>query len=150
MILDSLQAAGRYTVLHPGFKTALAALRDTDWRGVPLGRRDIDGDRLFALVARDAGRGHAGAPLESHRKYIDIQYVALGTDEMGWRALADCRRVKSEYDAGRDILFFADEPATWFSVNSGELAIFFPTDAHAPLAGSGNPLKVVMKVAVDW
>jgi len=150
MILDTLANAARYAVLHHGFEAALAELRAVDWRNISPGRREIDGDRLFALVARDAGRGHAGAPLEAHRKYIDIQYVVEGADEMGWRSTAECRGIKNEYDAARDIAFFSDEPVTWFQVNAGELTIFYPEDAHAPLAGNERPLKVVMKVAVDW
>jgi biofilm protein TabA len=32
----------------------------------------------------------------------------------------------------------------------GTFAIFFPEDAHAPMAGEGLIHKVVVKVAVDW
>ncbi len=47
-------------------------------------------------------------------------------------------------------MFFADRPETWFAVKPGSFAIFYPQDAHAPLAGTGETRKAVMKVAVDW
>jgi YhcH/YjgK/YiaL family protein len=154
MILESLaklsENAARYGALHPGLAAAAKHLAATDWRNIPLGRHQFDGERLFALVGRDAGRGQAGAPLEAHRRYIDVQLVVEGTDVIGWRPLAECRDPRAEYDAGRDIVFFSDRPTTWFDVPAGSAAIFCPADAHAPLAGGGTPLKVVVKVAVDW
>ena len=56
--------------------------------------------------------------------------------------------VAEPYDAGRDIAFFADEPAAWFPLERGQFAVFFPDDAHAPLAASGSLHKVVIKVEV--
>jgi beta-galactosidase beta subunit len=34
-------------------------------------------------------------------------------------------------------------------VPAGHFAIFFPEDAHAPLAGEGHLVKAVVKVAVE-
>jgi len=98
-------------------------------------------------VARESARPRDKAPLEAHRRYIDVQYVLSGADEMGWRALSDCKS-PGGYDAARDIEFFTDEPAAWATVSTGEFAIFFPHDAHAPLTGRGDIHKVVVKVAV--
>jgi biofilm protein TabA len=54
------------------------------------------------------------------------------------------------YTAEREVMLFADRPETWFVVKPGSFTIFYPQDAHAPLAGSGETRKAVMKVAVDW
>jgi YhcH/YjgK/YiaL family protein len=150
MILDHLDNVRRYAALHPGFGPALEYLAAADWSAIALGRHEIDGERLFVLVARDQGRTRHGARLEAHRRYIDMQYVIEGVDTMGWRSLATCTAVQTPYDAERDIGFFADQPTSWFDVPTGALAIFFPDDAHAPLAGAGRPHKAVVKVAVDW
>jgi len=37
------------------------------------------------------GRAREAAKLECHRRYIDIQLVLEGVDEMGWKALAIAR-----------------------------------------------------------
>jgi biofilm protein TabA len=150
MILSSLADADRYAGLHAGFARAVEFLRSGAAETLPLGKHVIDGERLFVLVGEDAGRGHAGAPLEAHRRYIDIQYVAKGVDTMGWRPVAECTWPRAEFDAAKDIVFYDDAPATWFAVPEGSLVVFYPSDAHAPLAGEGTPRKAVVKVAVDW
>jgi YhcH/YjgK/YiaL family protein len=150
MILATLENAERYAALHSGFAAALALLRTGECAAMPPGKHDLDGQRLFVLIAEDPGRGRAGAPLEAHRRYIDIQLVLDGVDTMGWRPLADCQKPRADFDATKDLVLFDDEPATWFDVPAGSLAIFFPDDAHAPLAGEGRPKKAVVKMAVDW
>jgi biofilm protein TabA len=150
MILSSLNDADRFFTLHPGFAAAIAFLRSGECETLALGKHAIDGERLFVLIAEDAGRGHSGAPLEAHRRYIDIQYVVRGADTMGWRPLGECQTPRSEFDVAKDILFFDDEPATWFDVSAGALTVFYPNDAHAPLAGDGRPRKAVVKVAFGW
>ncbi len=150
MILTALDNAQAYAALHPGFNAALAFLRTGDCATLPPGKHTIVGERLFVLIAADAGRGRAAAPLEAHRRYIDIQMVVDGIDTMGWRPIADCHKPRGQFDAAKDILFFDDEPTTWFDVAAGTLAVFFPNDAHAPLAGDGRPKKAVVKLAVEW
>lgn len=150
MILASLADFDRYAPLHGGFARVLEFLRGGECERLPLGKHAIDGERLFVLVGEDAGRGQAGAPLEAHRRYIDIQYVVRGVDAMGWRPLAECKQPRAEFDTAKDIVFFDDTPATWFDVPQGSLVVFYPSDAHAPLAGTGTPRKAVVKVAVEW
>ncbi len=149
MILDSLDQSDLYAPLHPLFAKAFAFLRDTDLAALPLGRQEIDGEAVFAIVARDPGRSRQDAPLEAHRKYIDIQVVLAGTDEMGWKSRSRCTSPGAAYDAEADIEFFRDPPDAWAAVGAGQFAIFFPADAHAPLVGEGEIHKVVVKVAVS-
>jgi YhcH/YjgK/YiaL family protein len=148
MILDLLENAERYAGAHPAFAAAFAFLRRADLATLPVGRIELDGDRLFALVQRPEGRGHAGARLEAHRKYADIQFVLAGHEEYGWRARADAPAVAEPYVDGKDLEFFAGAPAVWLPAPAGSFAVFFPEDLHAPLAGAGALHKVVIKVRV--
>jgi biofilm protein TabA len=149
MILDDLKLADRYIALHPGFAAGFAALRRPDLASLDVGRHVLDGDRLFMIVGRDAGRGQTGARLEAHRRYIDIQYVISGREEIGWRPTAECSRITEAYSDERDLMFFGDSSESWFKVLAGKFAIFFPEDAHAPLAGTGSIHKAVIKVAIS-
>ena len=90
MILATLTNADRYAALHPLFPHAFEFIRNTDLLALAPGRYPIIGDELFVIVESVPGRTRTDAKLEVHRRYIDIQLV-LGTDEMGWKALADCR-----------------------------------------------------------
>ena len=148
MLIDTLQHADRYLPLHPGFVGAFAFLRHVDLDQLPNGQREIDGDRIYAIVSRDQGRGREKALLETHRRYIDIQFIVSGEECIGWLPMSDCKRVSSPYDAGKDIEFFFDRPATWLSVSPGTFAVFYPEDAHAPLAAQGPIHKIVVKVAL--
>ena len=148
MILDHIGNADRYANLHPLFAAAFRYLRKTDHAARPDGRVDIDGDRIFALHSHPLGRGHDGARLEIHRKYIDIQFVVSGHEEIGWKALASCRKVTDPYDAQKDVGFFGDTSDTWSAVPPGHFVIYWPEDAHAPLGGEGSSAKVVVKIAV--
>jgi len=148
MILDVLENAERYVGAHPALATAFAFLRRPDLALLPDGRVELDGDRLFALVQCPAGRGRAGARLEAHRKYADIQFVVSGREEYGWRARAEAPVVTEPYDEARDIEFFGGAPTLWLPAPPGVFTVFFPDDLHAPLAGSGHLQKVVIKVRV--
>lgn len=149
MILDLLANAKRYLPLHPLFPQAFEFLTGTDLRALAPGRYPILGERLFAIVEAVAGRSREAAKLECHRKYIDIQLVLDGVDEMGWKPVCDCREPVAEYSAERDIRFFRDAPASWVATPPHAFCIFFPEDAHAPLVSAGNIRKVVLKIAVE-
>jgi biofilm protein TabA len=148
MILDDLHNAARYHALHPLFAQAFAFLQKPDLASLESGRHELAGDTLFALINRDPGKGRAGAKLESHRRYIDIQFLVEGREEIGWRPTSECRQVTEPYDDSRDIGFFGDQPLAWIELPVGKFMIFYPEDAHAPLASQGLNLKAVMKVAV--
>jgi YhcH/YjgK/YiaL family protein len=148
MILDTLAAAGRYLRLSPHLAAGFDFLGQNGLEKLSVGRHEIDGDRVFAIVGRDTGKGRAGARLEIHRRYLDIQVALAGDESIGWRPLADCHEVDGPFDEARDLGFYVDRPEVWLPLPPGQFMIFFPADAHAPLAGEGPVHKVVIKVAV--
>jgi len=150
MIIDTLGQASRYGALHPGLAKALEHLVRANVADLAMGEHELEGRRLYMIAAEDPGRTREGARLEAHRRYIDIQIVVSGTEVIGWRRLEECEGVGEAYDAEKDIGFFTDEPTAWLELSPGTFAIFFPDDAHAPLAGEGLGRKVVVKVAADW
>jgi len=147
MLLDSLENAARFEAHHPGFARAFAFLSSTNLSTLAPGRHEIDGDRIFVLIDHSEGRGNDGARLEAHRRYVDIQYTIEGQEEIGFAPIATCRKPAGPYDEVKDIIFFDDRPMTWLAVPPGQFAVFFPHDAHAPLAGTGRLKKAIVKVA---
>jgi YhcH/YjgK/YiaL family protein len=148
MIIDELQNSDRYLTVHPGFRQAFAFLRRPDLKDLAVGRHAIDGDRIYAIVARDPGGKKDQAQLETHERYIDVQLVVDGCDNMGWRPKSQCGGAVDVYDSDRDIQFFNDPPLVFLPVGVGMFAVFFPEDAHQPLIGEGTIGKVIVKVAV--
>ena len=149
MVLASLIESHRYHALHPLLARAFAFLRDTDLNAIEPGIYPVVGEQIFAIVEACAGRTRAEAKLECHRRYIDIQLVLEGVDEMGWKPLAECVEPATEYNAARDIRFFNDAPASWIATPPGAFCLFFPGDAHAPLVSNAPIHKVVVKIAVQ-
>lgn len=149
MIVDVLENADRYAVLNRGFAEAMAFLRRPDLKDLPVGKYAIDGEHVYAMVSKNPGRRREDALLEAHEKYIDIQLVLAGTDDMGWKPRRLCKEPSGEYDQTADVQFFLDAPEAWIATRSGAFAIFFPDDAHMPLIANGQLHKVVVKVAAD-
>lgn len=149
MILDTLANADRYAALHPLFARAFAFLRETDLQSLPTGMHEVQGEQLFVIVESCQGRTREEAKLECHRRYIDIQLVLEGIDEMGWKPVAECVNPLAGYDAARDIRFFSDVPSSWIATPAGSFCLFFPDDAHAPLVSTGLIRKGVVKIALS-
>ena len=148
MILDVLENAYRYLALHKGFAMAFDFLLRPDVKELPVGKYEVDADRVYAIVSKNPGRRKEDARLETHERYIDIQLVLAGADDMGWKPKSLCKKPAGEYDQKNDEQIFTDEPDAWLSTASGAFVIFFPEDAHMPLISSGPIHKVVVKVAV--
>jgi biofilm protein TabA len=149
MILDQLENSAQYAALHPRLTQAFEYLRSADLTQLAVGRHEIDGDDLFALVQEYRTRADAEGFWESHRRYIDVQHVISGAERMGY---ANIHRLKSRqpYDAGKD-LWIHDGRGDFFVVAAGMFTIFKPQDAHMPCLSPGEATmvrKVVLKVAV--
>ncbi len=148
MIFATISQSERYAALHRLFPRVFEYIRNTDLMSLAPGRYPIAGDELFVIIENATGRTQSDAKLECHRKYIDIQLVLEGADQMGWKALADCRNPVSDYSTEKDIGFFHDAPDSWVATPAGAFCIFFPEDAHAPLVGAGIIRKAIFKIAV--
>jgi biofilm protein TabA len=148
MVLETLGEAHRYLSLHRSFADAFAFLQNADWAKLAAGRHVIDGERMYVSIDCSEGRGREGARLEAHRRYIDIQFTIEGHEEIGWKPVSECEATSMAYDDAKDVIFFSDRPDSWLSLPAGHFAIFFPDDAHAPLAGRGTLKKAIVKIAV--
>lgn len=151
MVVDFLAESGRFLEMHPLFRQAFEFLNQVarDPERIADGRHTLLEGRLAVILERAEGRGPTGARLEAHRKMIDIQLVLSGEERIGWRPQPECLGIVEAYSAERDIEFYSEEPTTWLDLRPGDFAIFFPSDAHAPLAGSGPLRKAIAKVAVE-
>lgn len=151
MIQDTLDNSARYEVLSAGIAKAFAYLRTVDGTQ-PLGRHDIDGDNVFALVQTYATKPVESALFEAHRKYIDVQFIFSGRETILWAPLAMMKEETMAYDAVKDAaLWKLVQDVTPLHMGAGHFAILFPQDAHAPCIEwekTEQVFKVVVKVAV--
>lgn len=150
MLLDHLANAAAYHGLHPRLAAGFAWLAARDWKTVPDGRHDIDGDLLYASVESGTTFEADLRRYESHRRYLDIQYAISGGERMGWWPGA---ALPVAEQAGPDLWFHRMPPddGLMIPVPAGHFTIFLPGEAHKPcchLGGSpGLFRKCVVKVA---
>ncbi len=93
-----------------------------------------------ALIPREK------ATLEAHRRYIDIHVPLKGTETIGWAPVESLKHIRTPYDEEKDIAFFGDTAHSLLHVKVGQIAIFFPEDAHAPNIGLGTHRKLCIKI----
>ncbi|RXJ49958.1 YhcH/YjgK/YiaL family protein [Gelidibacter gilvus] len=150
MILDKIENANLYKGIHPGIEKALNYIEKTNFNDLPMGKHEIEGHNLFVIFKEYLTKKVGGDLLESHREYIDVQYIVEGVEQMGV-TMHTGQAPKKEYDAVDDYMLF-DERYDIITVNKGMFAIFFPDDIHMPDITTGEPSnvkKAVFKVKIQ-
>jgi YhcH/YjgK/YiaL family protein len=145
MIYDKLENASMYYALHPLFQKAFEALQNKDWSRLECGRHDIDGDAVFINLAEYETMLPDQGIWEAHRKYIDIQLVVNGEEQMG-HAFNNTLQIKEAYDASKDVEFYSGA-GQLITYTKSTFAIYYPHDAHKPGLISNTPGKVRKAVA---
>ncbi len=150
MIYDTIDHAKTYLGLHPNLDKALEFLTRPDLAELPDGRQEIDGDAVFANLMTYETKPANDTP-ESHRRYIDIQYLLEGQELVGVAPLSSMTEKVSANPAG-DIWLHRGGPLHYLPLGQGKFQIFFPQDAHAPGIAPDAPSparKAVIKVRLD-
>jgi YhcH/YjgK/YiaL family protein len=151
MIADVLKNRHIYAAISPRIKTALEYIAQTDFSSMEPGKYELDGSNLFALV-----QAYDSIPLEMgkwecHKKYIDIQFIAEGVEQIGCNNI-DQMKVTTEYNPEKDVAFLSGE-GDYITYSKGSYGIFFPEDAHQPKIAVNNiptsVKKVVIKIKTD-
>jgi YhcH/YjgK/YiaL family protein len=151
MVIDHLHNAGKYYGLGNGIEKALRFLQEHDLLSLENGKHTIIEDKVFAIVQEYETKDPALEKLESHRKYIDVQYVVKGEERMG-HALLKNQNPSRAYNADDDYMLFDEAPDFFSVVKEGMFTIFFPNDLHMPCIQHGATTqvkKIVFKIAVD-
>ncbi|MCQ2958322.1 MAG: YhcH/YjgK/YiaL family protein [Candidatus Gastranaerophilales bacterium] len=148
MIKDTLDNAEKYFNLSPQIKSALLYLKNTDLKNIEIGRHYLDGDNMYVNV--DEYETKISDNIEAHRKYIDIQYIISGEEQMGVSLLKNLTPI-TEYDEEKDIIFYNGK-ADLNLVKENEFIIFYPEDAHLPCQMIDKAKKVkkaVVKIKIN-
>ncbi|MCE5315422.1 MAG: YhcH/YjgK/YiaL family protein [Armatimonadota bacterium] len=149
MIIDNIKNASRYYALGQGIESGLRFLQDQDTASLALGRYEIDGDNCFAMVQEYQTKPEENGVWEAHKRYIDIQYVASGVENIGYTNI-DNLTVSRDYDETADVMFLRG-CGDLIELKAGSFAILAPQDAHMPQIAVQKPAlvkKVVVKARV--
>ena len=103
-------------------------LKDQNLEVIEPGNYAIDGEDAFAIITNSATKEPENCRWESHRKYIDLQYLILGEEKMGIAPITDCE-ISVPYDENKDVMFFEAE-GKYHTASPAVFFLFFPEDVH--------------------
>ena len=153
MIIDKIFNFDRYLCLHPDFIKVKEVVEKFSDPTLEPGKYPIDGDRVFAVVQGYDTKEAGPDKFENHRKYIDIQYVVAGSEQIHVKEMTDLT-VDFPFDEAFDYEFYkTPESYVNCELEAGEFAIFYPGESHRPGVmtdrGSAALRKVIFKVEAD-
>ncbi len=152
MIIDKLENICNYSGLGERINKALHFLKQSNFKKMDSGRFEIDGSNIYATISRYQSKSLENSKWESHKKYIDVQFVAEGSEQIGYSNLNNMI-VKEIYSEEKDVQFLEGE-GDFITAEKGTFVIFFPQDVHMPGISILNSqqsfvTKVVVKVKID-
>lgn len=149
MIVCKISDAERYHGISSQLKEALEWVESHADTPFSVGSEKVGDCGIVVNSQEVAMLPREKSQLEAHRKFIDIHVPLRGEETMGWAPVNGLRNCVKPYDEEADFELFGDAAHSLLHVRVGELAIFFPEDAHAPNIGIGNHKKYCIKVPVD-
>lgn len=148
MILDVLENSKLYSSITPSLGRAFSFLFSNDLASLEPGRMEIDDDSIYVLVQQYMTKPESAAKWEAHKRYIDVQYLVSGSENVGYSAISEM--VLGDYNPQKDFQALTGNGQI-LQLKAGSFMIFFPQDAHMPGLANGfeSPVKkVVVKCAI--
>lgn len=129
---------------------ALMYLKETDFTSMNPGIYEIQGKDLFAEVQELRTNYKENRNAETHKTYVDVQFLVDGEEKIGCSLLSDSSEILEDLRPEKDLIYYKQaENETMLNMKRGDFAIFFPTDIHRPGCEKNGPQKikkVVMKI----
>jgi biofilm protein TabA len=133
VIHTTLAQLDRYAAIHPAFAQAFAALKKKVQEPFAAGRTEVDGEALFINAFSYETREASVSQMEAHRQYVDMMFVMSGKEKIAYCPLEKLTEIITPYSEDGDALL-AKLPSAYdcITMEVGDVAIFFPEDAHCP------------------
>jgi len=128
---------------------AFAFLNRKDLDTLSLGNYPLDGKKAYAIISRYDSKDFDKTKWESHRKYIDLQYIIMGKEKIGVAPVSRAK-VREPYDETKDIAFYESD-GKYYVAEPGTFFLFFPQETHRPgikVDASVPVRKLVIKIGV--
>lgn len=149
--IDTLALKAHFKAFPERWQAAFNFLKNSNLSLLAVGEYEISGQDVYASVSEYTPKEPVDCNFESHKKYIDLQYVIAGEEKIGIAKLNSVVPI-TEYDQNKDIIFYRqDAPATYKIATPNVFFVFFPNDAHRPsMKNTGNikVKKIVIKIKV--
>jgi YhcH/YjgK/YiaL family protein len=147
--VDKIEFAKQYHNNKAAWDKAFAFMRDSDLTKLKPGKHVIDGDNVFATITEGPEKDFDKTAWESHRKYIDLQYVITGKEKIGVAPVSTATVIKPYNETSDGVNYTAN--GTFYIADPGTIYLFFPQNAHRPnikVDGYDVVKKMVIKIKV--
>ncbi len=139
MVIDTIENLEKYETLNPLFKSVVEFIKNNDLNTLEEGKHFIKDKDLFVNIQTAKGKTKEEAKAETHKRMIDIQIPLTASETFGYTPLNDLPA--EEYNEEKDITKYSVESQTYFTLNPGQFAIFFPQDGHTPCISEASQFK---------
>lgn len=144
MIIDRIENIMNYAPLLPNLKNGIEKIQNLS--GLTPARYEFNGG--FFMIQKGVTRPILEGSFESHRKYIDVQILVEGSEEVAWE---DIRKLKVivPYDSEKDAQRLAGHHEHVIKITPGIFFAAFPWDGHQPVSHTMEMqsfTKIVMKL----
>jgi biofilm protein TabA len=147
--VDAVEFYKQYHANKTVWDSVFTYIKNTDLETLAPGKYPIDGDKAYASVTEGPSKEPAKAGWESHKNYIDLQYVIKGKENIEVTPVSSAT-VTKPYDAAHDAANYSATGVMHTAV-PGTFFLFFPQDAHRPnikVDGYDVVKKLVIKIHV--
>jgi biofilm protein TabA len=147
--VDALLFAEQYNKNKAIWDKAFTFLNRKDLDTLSPGMYPIDGKLLYATVGEFVTKDLDSTRWESHRKYIDLQYMIKGKEKIGVAPVSGAK-VTEAYDDAKDIAHY-ETKGNYYVAEPGTFFLFFPANAHRPdlkVKTNDHVKKLVIKISV--
>lgn len=147
---SSVNTDSFYRAYHTNKKlwdAAFAFLKDQNLDEILPGKYPIIGEEVFANITEAPSKNKEEVTWESHKNYIDLQYIIKGKEMIG---VADTSKATITKPYTVDVINY-DAEGTYYTAEPGKFFLFFPNNAHRALIkvdGYDVVKKIVIKIQI--
>ncbi|MBU5478646.1 YhcH/YjgK/YiaL family protein [Eubacterium sp. MSJ-13] len=146
MIIDNVKNINMYEVVVPGISEAIIKIRSIE--KLEDGLYELE-NGYFMVQSGETKSIYEGT-FESHRKYIDVQILLEGCEELAWNDIRELREVVP-YDKAKDAVRWDGEKEHHILISEGMFYIMFPNDGHKAISHMDKAYtyrKIVLKLPI--
>lgn len=146
MIVDKLDNIMFYNSLVKNLSAGIEVVKAL--KILDIGRYEFDGG--YFMIQKGSTKPIEEGTFEAHRKYVDVQIIVEGSEEVAWADICDLTTV-SEYSIEKDSERFKGDFSHNIKISSGMFYMAFPHDGHKPVCHTDAKqsfTKIVMKLPV--
>lgn len=147
---SSVNRKSFYEAYHTNKKlwdAAFLFLKEQNLTEIKPGLYPIEGEQVFARVTEDSSKNKEAVKWESHKNYVDLQYIIKGKEIIG---VADAAKATITKPYTVDIINY-NADGKYYTTEPNKFFLFFPNDAHRPtIKADGYDMvkKIVIKIQI--